>query len=117
MKRTALDRLPSISAPRPAPPGCEPGSRLHRMGACVIIVGHSPAGWHLSISCGDRYPTWDEVAKARYELIPGDVTMAMLLPPEREYVNMAAFCLHLWQVEARDEQPCVLVLGPAMGEG
>jgi hypothetical protein len=100
MKRSALAVLPNISAPRPAPLGCEPGALAYIMGACRIIVGRSTAGWHLSISCASRYPTWDELAKARYELIPDDVTMAMLLPPQAEYVNLHATTLHLWEVKA-----------------
>jgi hypothetical protein len=100
MKRSALAVLPNISAPRPAPAGCEPGARAYIMGACLIIVGHSTSGWHLSMSCASRYPTWDELAKARYELIPDEVTMAMLLPPQTEYVNLHPTTLHLWEVRA-----------------
>lgn len=101
MGHSALTWLPNISAPRPAPLGCEPGAQMYIMGACRIIVGHSTSGWHLSMSCGRRYPTWDELAKARYELIPDDVTMAMLLPPQAEYVNLHPTTLHLWEVKAK----------------
>jgi hypothetical protein len=69
------------------------------MGACRIIVGQGEAGWHLSISCDRRYPTWDEVAKARYELIPDAVTMAMLLPPQAWFVNLHPTCLHLYEIK------------------
>lgn len=100
MKRSSLAALPNISAPRPAGPGCEPGAQVYIMGACRIIVGHSASGWHLSISCGSRYPTWDEVAKARYELIPNDVTMAMLLPPMEQFVNLHQTTLHLWETKS-----------------
>jgi hypothetical protein len=83
---------------------------------CGIIVGlepakNAPAGiwlpegasdlWHLSISEPSRYPTWDEIADARYQLIPDDVTMAMLLPPPDEYVNVHNNCFHLWQIDDR----------------
>ena len=83
---------------------------------CGVIVGlepakKAPAGvwlpeselnlWHLSISHPDRYPTWDEIADARYALIPDDVTMAMLLPPSGEYVNAHEHCFHLWQIDER----------------
>jgi hypothetical protein len=100
VRRSSLDLLPNISAPRPAPPGCEPGALAYIMGACRIIVGQSAAGWHLSISCGARYPTWDEVAKARYELIPDAVTMAMLLPPMAQFVNLHQTTLHLWETKS-----------------
>ena len=99
MRRTTLLSIPALSAPQPAPAGCEPGAQAYTMGACKIIVGRSDArGWHLSISCANRYPTWDEVAEARYRLTPDGVTMAMLLPSRSEYVNVHNYCLHLWEV-------------------
>lgn len=83
---------------------------------CNIICGHepnkrAPGGiwlppdqlllWHLSISHPERYPTWDEVADARYELVPAEVTMAMLLPPPEQYLNEHPYCFHLWQIDDR----------------
>lgn len=64
------------------------------MGECRIMLAREPIGplaamlWHLSISCEDRHPTWDEIKTARYRLIPDNVTMGMLLPPRDEYVNV-----------------------------
>lgn len=57
--------------------------------------------WHLSLAHQHRYPTWDEVADVRYELVPDDVTMAMLLPPPESYVNAHEHCFHLWQIDDR----------------
>lgn len=83
---------------------------------CSVICAHEPALaapsgiwlppeatllWHLSIAHRHRYPTWDEIADVRYELVPSDVTMAMLLPPPGEYVNEHDHCFHLWQIEDR----------------
>jgi len=77
----------------------EPGCRAFRMGQCYILVGRSPkAGWHLSISTPSRLPSWEEVKEARYRLLPDNVTMAMLLPPTAQYVDLHPRCLHLWQV-------------------
>jgi hypothetical protein len=101
MRLNPLNRLPGISAPRPAPEGCEPGAQCYTMGGCTITVGHSAAGWHLSIFAAHRYPTWDEVAKARYALIPDDVTMGMLLPPKAMYVSLHPTMLHLWEVKTK----------------
>jgi hypothetical protein len=61
--------------------------------------------WHLSISHRTseehpqpgRYPDWDEIADARYRFLPGDIHVAMLMPPRSEYVNIHATCFHLWQ--------------------
>ena len=57
--------------------------------------------WHISVSHASRYPTWDEVADVRYMLVPDDVTMALLLPPRDQYVNVDGHCFHLWQIDDR----------------
>jgi len=64
----------------------------------VIVAWEVENGWHLSISHPDRYPTWDEIKAARYELLPDEVTMGMLLPPKGEYVNVHPNCFHLHEV-------------------
>ncbi len=79
--------------------GLEPGAKRFWLDDLHVLVGRSPQGWHLSISHKSRYPTWDEIAHARYELIPNEVTMAMLLPPTEEYVNLHQNTFHLWEVE------------------
>lgn len=76
----------------------EPGSRAYSMGRCQIIVSEQAAGWHLSISRPDRLPTWEEVRDARYALVPDEATMALLLPPRAEYVNVHDFCLQLYEI-------------------
>lgn len=71
------------------------------VGECFAIIAHEPLGpdgeyrWHLSISHPDRYPTWDEISHARYQLLDDDLYMVMILPPTREYVNVHDFCFHL----------------------
>jgi hypothetical protein len=62
--------------------------------------------WHMSISHRTnehppkpgRYPTWDEIKDARYRLMPGDITVAQLLPPEDEWVNAHETTFHLWEI-------------------
>jgi hypothetical protein len=84
------------------------GLRRFALGECNILVAQEPLGphgallWHLSISHPSRYPTWDEIKTARYELTPHDVTMAMILPPPAEYVNVVAQdnVFHLHEIEA-----------------
>lgn len=76
----------------------EPGSRAFRMGRCQIIVSEQAAGWHLSVSRPDRLPTWEEVRDARYALVPDEATMALLLPPRSEYVNVHDYCLQLYEI-------------------
>lgn len=81
------------------------GSVLYVWGYCRVLVENhgGEIGWHLSISCQNRYPTWDEIKHARYDLLPADITMAMLLPPADEYVNLHKNCFHLHQIS--NEEP------------
>lgn len=80
----------------------QPGTRAYRMGKCRIYV--SPPvpewgmGWHMSISTPDRLPTWDEVAYARYQLIPQEAYMVLPLPPDREYINVHEYTFQLREV-------------------
>jgi hypothetical protein len=76
------------------------GAKTFRWGYCTVIVEHhgDKYGWHLSISTPFRYPSWEEIKAARYDLLPHDITMAMLLPPPDEYVNVHRNCFHLHQI-------------------
>jgi hypothetical protein len=80
----------------------EPNTKRFRMGKVQIMVSppHQNRGWHMSISREDHYPSWDEVAKAWYGLIPGAEasTGVMVLPPKVEYVNVHNFCFHVHEL-------------------
>ncbi len=63
-------------------------------------------GWHLSVShaarrahgvqrAASRYPTWDELTHARYELLPPEIDVVMHLPPPADYVAAHDTCFHL----------------------
>lgn len=95
-----MRQLQEVQIPLHLRPLIEPNARAFRLGECLVIVGHSEDGWHLSISHPTRYPTWDEIKEARYRLTPHNVTMAMILPPPDEYVNLHENCFHLWEIEA-----------------
>lgn len=83
------------------------------LGKCAVTVGREPVGhsiiagseyrWHLVVSHPGRYPTWDEVKFARYELVPDEVVVAMLLPPADDYLDLHKFALHLWEVHDEGE--------------
>lgn len=64
---------------------------------CSIIITKEN-GYHLSISHKSRYPKWDEIKQARYELLPNSKTYGMLLPPKEEYVNTDKNCFHLHEI-------------------
>lgn len=95
-----MKKLLAIEMPSPVP-----DTRAFTLGACRVIVGQEPTGpggalyWHLSISHAARYPTWDEIKEARYRWVPDNVTMAMILPPRSQYVNIHPNCFHLHEIE------------------
>lgn len=120
MSRTTRERragkLTEVAVPQPT--ASLPGNHRAFMTAsgCSVMVANEPARavphgiwlppeelllWHISIAHRHRYPTWDEIADVRYELVPEEVTMALLLPPPDEYVNAHEHCFHLWQIDDR----------------
>jgi hypothetical protein len=84
----------------------EIGLKIFTMGPCSIMRAREPAGvdrsllWHLTISCPSRHPTWDEIKAARYDLLPPELTFALLLPPPSMYVNVPEqdHVFQLWEV-------------------
>lgn len=77
-----------------------PNSQAFQRGSvrCIVSLDGPEKLWHISISCQHRYPHWDEIKKARYDLVPDEVTMAMILPPRSEYVNIHPNCFHLHEL-------------------
>ena len=86
----------SSRATRFAPPG---STVWESSTGCTAFAAREPEGWHVSVSHPKRLPSWDEMRTAREAMTPDEVTMAMLLPPRAQYVNVHETCLHLWQVE------------------
>lgn len=74
------------------------GTKTYQKGLLTIMVSPEPEGWHMSIAHPERFPTWAEIKQARYILLPDEITMAQLLPPAAEYVNLHNNCFHLWEV-------------------
>lgn len=82
-------------------------------GHLSVLVAKEPLGsggklqYHMSISHrtngnppkSGRYPTWDEIADARYKLLPQDLTFVMFLPPPSEYVAVHDTTFHLHEYE------------------
>lgn len=55
--------------------------------------------WHLSVSRWDGvYPTWDEIADARYDLLPQDIDIGLILPPPKDYINQHPGVLQLTEI-------------------
>jgi hypothetical protein len=79
--------------------------RIYKLGNCKVIITKDFGRWHLSISRQDRYPSWDEIAEARYRLTPRDVRMVLELPPIHEYVNIHSNCFQLIEVRETNNRP------------
>lgn len=54
--------------------------------------------WHLSMSCKDRLPTYEEMKEIRYKYLPDNCYMAQIFPPSKEFVNLHPFTLHLYEI-------------------
>lgn len=84
---------------------------VHKIGSCRVLISQDPTvergielfRWHLSISHPTRYPKWDEIKEARYKFLPADITVAMILPPPSEYVNIHKNCFHLHEIPNEKE--------------
>jgi hypothetical protein len=82
------------------PQGIDPvsGAQLFESLALRALRSNDDGRWHISVSRPNRYPSWDELADARYDLGPLDVEMAMILPPPSRYVNINKWVFHVWEV-------------------
>ena len=69
-----------------------PGASKYRVGECTVIQSDRR---HFSISHPTRDPTWEEIAAARYALLPKLKDCVMLLPPDDDYVNVHEHCFHV----------------------
>jgi hypothetical protein len=105
----------SAEAKRVLPLGFSPTfwRRNVRDGVLTSIVCEEPEGWHLSISHVGangsliRYPSWDEIAHARYELLSNDLDFVMHLPPPEDYVAVHKTTFHLHEHPGRVTPPDV----------
>jgi len=74
------------------------------MGDCDIYLAKEKTSggfesWHISISCKNRYPSWDEVVRVRYDLMPKNIEMVMFFPSKKENIEIGNNSIHLWQVK------------------
>ena len=79
------------------PPGS--GYEAYLMGDVQILKSRDADRLHLSIAHPKRYPTWAEIHKVRYELLPIGKHFVMALPPPQHYLNLHKNCFHLWEVK------------------
>lgn len=60
---------------------------------------------HLSVSCRNRYPSWDELLDVRYKFFPNDVEVIQIFPPKGDYISEHKYTFHLWHCPTRDVLP------------
>lgn len=65
----------------------------------VVSLDGPEEYWHISVSKDTGlYPTWDEIADARYDLCPHYIDMALILPPPEDYTNTHPTVLQVTEV-------------------
>lgn len=113
-QRSPWRDIQGMAVPVPGGVGTRWLERHVHDGTLAVCVAREPMGpggrleWHLSISFRNhkgqptRYPTWDEIAHARYELTPGDIDMVMHLPPASEFVACHPSTFHLHEGPGRE---------------
>jgi len=68
------------------------------LGPLRIISGGSDERWeHVSVSCHDRTPSWEEMSLVKALFWSDDETVLQFHPKRSEYVNQMPHCLHLWK--------------------
>lgn len=67
-------------------------------GARLRVIAASASGWdHVSVSRGDRCPTWAEMEHVKRRFFNEDETAMELHVPPAEHINIHGHCLHLWR--------------------
>lgn len=78
----------------------------------MIIVASWGGDWdHVSVSHRRRCPTWDEMCAIKDIFWHGEECVVQYHPPESEYVNNCATCLHMWkpQLQSVPVPPSIFV--------
>lgn len=63
------------------------------------------AGWeHVSVSCRNRTPTWEEMQTVKELFWADDETVLQFHPRRDKYVNCHPFVLHMWKRGGQDHE-------------
>lgn len=79
-----------------------------------IICAPTDEEWqHVSVSRGDRCPTWEEMCFVKDLFWGEDACIIQFHPPKSDYVNCHKYCLHLWRWTKGDiPMPPSYLVGP-----
>lgn len=104
LPRTIEDDVPPLVEMRDLPIKVK-GTKVYSMGECTVHHRlDEENGHYLSVSHPSRYPTWDEVAEARYRLVPDRFVMAMIMPPMKHYLNIHPYMFNVHQIGEEEEE-------------
>lgn len=75
------------------------GTRIYAISPQVrAIASADEDGWeHVSVSCQNRCPTWDEMCEVKDFFWDQEDTVLQLHPAKSVYLNIHEYCLHLWR--------------------
>jgi len=79
----------------------------------IVIISQDPIWEHVSVSLSNkRTPNWKEMCAIKDVFWDPEDYVMQLHPPESEYVNNHAHCLHLWRpVTQQIPQPPSIMVG------
>ena len=64
----------------------------------IISSGSEDAWEHVSVSCPNRCPTWEEMARVNALFWSDEETVLQFHPRKADYINRHHYCLlHLWK--------------------
>lgn len=67
-------------------------------GIMLRVMAAAGDGWdHVSVSRGDRCPTWEEMEHVKRRFFQADETAMQLHVPPVAHINCHPHCLHLWR--------------------
>ena len=93
--------VPDSWSPVPMPGPLQGWKREDGLVVAVSRDQSEAGSWwlHVSVSRHNRLPSWEDLKDVK-ELFCGRQAYAVqVFPPDRDYVNLYRFCLHLWSPE------------------
>jgi hypothetical protein len=62
-----------------------------------VIAGRGKGWDHISVSCRDRCPTWNEMDKMKRIFFEDDEIVMQLHVSPKDHINLHPFTLHMWR--------------------
>lgn len=86
-----------------------------KLSMVVNAIVSDGMGWeHVSVSNPSRCPTWEEMCVIKDMFWDAEDFVIQVHPPKSEYVNVHAYCLHLWRKSGTNdfcEKPPKMMVG------